>query len=81
MSVLCSSGKLQVHCASDNFIIFKTGSWEKYFQAQGSSMVGGTQEQYREVILCEQLGSCQMSSKKGICLYLVKEMGFFLHKS
>lgn len=43
--------------------------------------MGGTQKHYKEVLLCAHLGSCQISSKKGICLYLVKEMGFSFTKA
>lgn len=43
--------------------------------------MGGTQEHYKEALLWEQLESCQISSKKGIRLYLVKEVGFSITKA
>lgn len=43
--------------------------------------MGGTQEHYKEVLLWEQLGGCQISREKGISLYLVKEVEFFITKA
>lgn len=81
MSALGLAGKFQVQCALRKFIVFKPGSRVRYFQAGGSSKVGGTQEHYKDVLLWEQLGSCQISREKGISLYLVKEVGFFITKA
>lgn len=81
MSALSFNGKFQVQCALGKFIMFKPGSRVRYFQAGGSFKVGGTQEHYKDFLLWEQLGSCQISSEKGISLLFSEGSWVFHNKS